>query len=161
VFAAHKEVDMQAGLLFGLAFVAIGVVIFFLGLRDLRLAKASAGWPATQGAITATRIRVDDRGESSESYHPEITYTYAVMGASYEGSRRIIGATRGYSSRRRAEAFLEAYPVGRQVTVYYDPQKPREAVLEAGTTRGAIGTLIISAVFALIGLIAVGASLAR
>lgn len=150
---------MQAGVLFGLAFVAIGVVIFFLGLRYLRLAKASAGWPATQGSITTARVRVDDRGESSESYHPEITYSYSVMGTSYEGSRRIIGATRGYSNRRGAEAFLQAYPVGQQVTVYYDPQKPSEAVLEAGTTRGAIGTLIISAVFTLIGLIALGASL--
>lgn len=151
---------MQAGVWFGLGFLLIGVVIFFAGLRDLHKAKASSGWPATQGVITATRVRVDDRGESSESYHPEVTYTYSVLGMSYEGHRRIIGATRSYGNRRAAEAFLASYPVGKQVTVYYDPNKPGEAVLEAGTTRGAIGTLIISGVFALIGLIALLASLA-
>lgn len=145
---------MQTGYWVGLLFVVIGVGIFFLGLRDLRTAKASAAWPATQGSITRTRIRVDDRGESSESYHPEITYGYSVMGSNYEGSRTVIGATRGYNSRPKAQAFLEDYPVGKPVTVYYDPNKPGQAVLQAGTTRGAIGTLVISGVFVGIGLIA-------
>jgi len=144
---------MQTGSLVGLLFLAIGVVIFFLGLRDHRTAKASAGWPATEGSITHARIRVDDRGETSESYHPEITYDYSVLGSPYQGSRTVIGATKSYSSRRKAEAFLESFPIGKHVTVHYNPQKPDQSVLEAGVVRGAIGTLIISGVFILIGLI--------
>lgn len=146
---------MQTGFLVGLLFLVIGVVIFFLALRDYRTAKASAAWPSTEGSITKTHIRIDDRGETSETYHPEITYAYSVLGSPYQGTRTVIGATRSYSSRRKAEAFLAGYPIGMKVTVHYDPEKPDQSVLEAGAKRGAIGTFIISGVFALIGLIAI------
>jgi len=146
---------MQTGYLVGLGFLAIGVVIFFLGLRDYRIAKASAGWPATEGSITQICIRTDDRGENHESSHPAITSDYRVMGSPHQGSRPVIGATPSYSNHRKAEAFLEAYPIGKRVTVHYNPEKSDQSVLEAGVIRGAIGTLIISGVFALFGLIAI------
>jgi len=149
------EATMQTGYLVGVLFLVIGAVLFFFAVRDYRTAQASAAWTPTEGSITATRIRVDDRGEQSESYHPEITYAYSVMGSPYQGSRIVIGASRAYSSRKKAEAFLEPYAIGSKVTVHYDPDKPDQAVLEAGVKRGAIGTFIISAGFGLIGLVAI------
>ena len=63
-----------------------------------------------------------------------------------------IGARWWHSSRAKAEAKL-VYQSGQQVTVYYNPDNPAQAVLEAGTTRGVWGTLIIGVVLTFFGAI--------
>lgn len=145
---------MPTGAWVGLIFIAIGLVISWLSLKDLRLADASRAWPATDGVVVRTRVRTNDRGEQSESHTPELTYAYTVMGTPYEGWRVAIGASKGYSDRRQAEAFLERYPVGQPVTVYYDPGRPGSSALEPGTRRGAYRGFVMAAVFALIGALA-------
>ncbi len=59
---------------------------------------------------------------------PVVRYRYHVAGEAYVGFRV---AYSGYGSSRRAmDDLIRPYPVGRQVTVYYDPRNPAVAVLD-------------------------------
>ena len=56
------------------------------------------------------------------------------------------------SNMRVQQSIVDRYPVGRQVTVYYDPHDPGQAVLEK-RVNGLYTTIMVSAVFILIGVI--------
>jgi hypothetical protein len=57
-----------------------------------------------------------------------VQYRYVTEGVTIIGSR-IAHVERGYDSHRKAEAELALYPVDSPVVVYFNPQKPSEAVL--------------------------------
>lgn len=136
----------------GLVFVA-GFCGFFafmgaMGLLDLirevRLARESVRWPATEGEVVDVAVFRAGGGGA------RIVYRYTVDGRAHE-SRRIAFVNRA-RGRTRSELAAE-YPAGRAVTVRYDPDDPETAVLEPGVTTGLIveGGLV-SGGFVLLGL---------
>jgi hypothetical protein len=143
------------GIVFGLLFTGIGLFLLVRGFIEFRTSKASRDWPSVEGqvigAMVETKIDRDEDGTSTR-YSPRITYTYSVSGQQYTSDQVVIGARRWHTSRARAEAKL-AYQPGQQVTVHYNPDKPVQAVLEVGATRGAWGTLAIGIVFTILGAI--------
>ena len=56
------------------------------------------------------------------------------------------GFQQSYGNPSKAQAVLAAFPVGGQVTVYYDPNNPAEAVLER-KAGGSIITLVVGIIF--------------
>lgn len=57
-------------------------------------------------------------------------YSYTVNGASYSGKvQNILGKTMGENVRK--QAFLDTYPVGKDLEVHYDPADPSKSLLEA------------------------------
>jgi len=63
------------------------------------------------------------------TYSAVITYRYAVNGQNYTSDRYwYAGSGSGYQSD--AQNTVNRYPAGAQVTVYYNPDKPDEAVLD-------------------------------
>lgn len=143
------------GIVFGLLFTGIGLFMLVRGFIDFRTSKASRDWPSVTGQVVVATVemKVDsDADGTSTTYSPQVVYTYSVLGQQYTSDQVVIGAKRQYASRARAEAKL-AYQPGQQVTVYYNPDKPAQAVLEVGATRGAWGTLAIGIVFTILGAI--------
>ena len=110
------------------AVVALGGVICMLRIVSLRrLASASRAWPAVQGEVV--------RSESIEmraGYRNLVLmmrFRYEAKGQTYEGSR---AALYGITVRRDVEDMLARFPVGAGVWVYYNPKRPRQAVLIPG-----------------------------
>jgi hypothetical protein len=143
------------GTIFGLLFTGIGLFLLVRGFIEFRTTKASRDWPSVEGqiagAMVETKIDSDEDG-SSTRYSPRIIYTYSVSGQQYTSDQVAIGARRWHTSRAKAEARL-VYQSGQQATVYYNPDNPAKAVLEAGATRGVWGTLIAGIVFTVLGAI--------
>jgi hypothetical protein len=143
------------GIIFGLLFTGIGLFLLVRGFIDFRTSKASRDWPSAGGQVTIatveTKVEHDEDGTTTK-YSPRVVYTYSVSGQQYTSDQVVVGARRWHTSQARAEAKL-AYRSGQRVTVYYNPDKPAQAVLEAGATRGAWGTLLIGIVFAILGVI--------
>jgi uncharacterized integral membrane protein len=141
------------GTVFGLLFTGAGLLMLILGFVQFRTSRASRDWPSVEGQVTEatveTKIDRDEDGASTR-YSPRIIYTYSVSGQQYTSDRVVIGARQWHTSQTRAEAKL-VYRPGQQVTVYYNPGKPSQAVLEAGATRGAWGTLAIGIIFTILG----------
>ncbi|MBS0263661.1 MAG: DUF3592 domain-containing protein [Planctomycetes bacterium] len=143
------------GLVFGLAFLA-GLFILRAGYRDTMTGRQSRNWPTTPGHITASsvsftsrqdRIEIDSRtpGETRtvtrETFFADIQYEYEVNSRSWTGNRVTI-ADVGCNSDD-AHALAAQYPVGKSVSVYYDPQDPTSSVLVPGASTGSIVPLVL------------------
>jgi hypothetical protein len=112
--------------------VLAGLGVHF-GRRARRAAtvqRAAAAWAQTAGTVLSTTIQVRRVGQS-RSETPVVIYAYQVDGRPYQSYRVRAGDETG---RIRvigdASRMLERYPVGSNVTVYYDPADPANAALE-------------------------------
>ncbi len=91
---------------------------------------ASKRWPQTQGRISDSHVSVGE-SDGCRMYTPEIEYSYVVEGVSHRGTH-IHYWQASASSRKWADRSIARYPTGACVPVFYDPQKPSEAVLVPG-----------------------------
>lgn len=133
---------LLCGGFFALVTFGGGIALIVAGLRSRKKAEASQSWPSTVGEIVQAEVKVgtdreivigadtDEIPDVKHYYYPTVEYTYQVGGTQYSSKQIAFGGTVGYSSRAKAQAQLNKYPVGKQVTVYYNPEKPSEAVLE-------------------------------
>lgn len=84
--------------------------------------------------------------QGGTTWKPAIVYGYVVNGTSYLSSRvQFMNVVSGSSTFRDslAKNISEEYPVGKTVTVYYDPDNPEDAVLEPGVGFAIIVCLVI------------------
>ena len=130
-----------------LVLVGLGLLMFMIYFRNLARVRASAGWPAVQGTVTESWIEedtsTDSDGTVTSRYAPKVSYRYAVMGMEYQGNRIDFGPGKS-GNRTNAEKVLARYPKGGAALVYYNPEKPTEAVLERSLSKG---LLVSGAVF--------------
>ena len=106
--------------------------------------KASLSWPSVEGTVHETRLGAkEQRGDVD--YHPRIQYSYEVDGRGYK-SDRIDFDYPFFETEQEAQAFLEMYPVGAPLTVYYDPDDPGAALLDPGVPN-VIGVIVLGLIF--------------
>ena len=143
---------LLAGGFFVLVFAGIGIFMLVKYFRDKGRAEESKAWPATAGEITQAYIREsqtrDSDGYMTTSYYPEVRYLYDARGVAYTGEQISFGGAIGGSHQKAAEIVAQ-YPVGKNLTVYYNPNNPAEAVIERRI--GSKLFLIIGAIFTVIG----------
>lgn len=129
--------------------LALSGGLIFFSLRSKKKAGSSQGWPATNGKVIVSEVResasTDDDGYTRYSYYPRVEFSYVVAGQSYSSKSISFGGVQGSSKTAKAEETINKYPVGAPVTVYYNPQKPFEGVIErsAGSSKLAMTMGII------------------
>ena len=127
----------------------IGAGSFGVGVFLRWRAASSRNWPWTMGTVVNARIReevhVAEHGRAYSRYYPEVAYEYVVEGRTYRSKRiRFGGLPFVYSTdREEIETWLADYPGGRQVQVYYHPQRPEEAVLQPGGSTAAAILIVV------------------
>lgn len=116
----------------------IGLFVFAAARKELEI-RVARNWPSVPGVVVAsgreTRpVRLlERRAKRSGGYRFEersfanTVYAYGVAGQSYTSNRVTIGEDRG--DFEVAET-IERYPVGKRVTVYYNPIRCSQAVIE-------------------------------
>jgi hypothetical protein len=121
----------------------LGTVFLFGFFHGLRRAAALHRWPQVTGRIVQSRVhqfqvRRDKpkrtmRGTQlmTTSYMPVVEYAYSVVGRQFT-SRSIWADTEVSGSQAYARGIAARYPVGANVTVRYDPDKPSRSALEIG-----------------------------
>ncbi len=132
----------------------------YYGYRLIRKARASAGWPAAQGKIESSTVDVEKERERDSDgdihyktkYIPNIVYQYQVDGMDFMGDQISFGSTSS-SSPGWAYKMRDQYPEGSEVAVYYDPEKPQEAVLQPGAKGTTYIVLVIGVAFAITGVL--------
>jgi hypothetical protein len=153
----YSTVGMLLGLIcvgiFVLAFGGAGVFLIYRTRKNKQQADASQSWPSAVGQVIEAEVQhgtsTDSEGDRNDSYTPHIRYIYQINGADYSGDKISFGFVIGYGSESKARAILMKYPVGQQVTVFYDPADPGKAVLErkaGGSTVGIILGIVFLAV---------------
>jgi len=137
---------------------AFGVTSF---VRAQRLAGASARWPTVPGTVTASTVieeeieekRSDDKSiiRKIRRYQVDLRYAYQVGKRDFVGTTENWGWTGIYGLRELAEKAAGQYSQGQPVTVYYDPEQPRNAVLDPESRQGSMAPLIFAAISAVVG----------
>lgn len=142
---------------FPLAMVGLLAAAAFYKWLEVR---AAADWPQTTGKVVvstpqARRVGAFDarrrRGKGDEVRNfAHIVYEYTVSGQAFRNDRVSIGENLG--NFEVAET-IARYPVGKVVTVYYNPRKPREAVLERDAPKGLLGCVAWMVVIGVAGIL--------
>lgn len=129
---------------FGVVFFLASLLAATTAIKDWRHYRESENWVPVTAQIVSGNISAR-RGSKSTSYVLDIKYSYKVLGQSYENNQFSFGSEgTGYDTRKKAEGILAKYPIGNQVTIYYDPNNPQQAVLERKyDSTGAILAVIV------------------
>lgn len=124
----------------------------FVLFKNLRALRAAKDWVSTRGTILASSIKVlkipigggGKRG--SRTNVPTVEYSYQVGGQSYKNNKLYAGHAFGGDKKQATEKFLEQYPEGGSVEVFYNPQNPAESALHKNNpnVRGIVVILIIA-----------------
>lgn len=112
--------------LFTAASLVVGLALVALALWLRARSRASRRWPSVPGQVIESRIE----DTHLEMTRPVLRYRYMVGERAYVGFR---AAFSGHGvSRAAMERWIQPYPVGHTVRVYYDPEHPASAVLDPG-----------------------------
>jgi hypothetical protein len=112
----------------------VGVMLLMRGMIDYREALLSADWPSVPGSITDSYVKISSSAKGGTTYSARISYTYSVHGKQYTGSKINFGAL--LTSLAGAQGIVDRYPVGKSLTVFYNPNDNSAAVLEPGYASG-------------------------
>jgi hypothetical protein len=163
-FAGHVLYTGNGVPLFAFALPAIAIIGALFGIiafvNARRLAGASAQWPTAAGTITNSSVIEEQIEETNNDkstvrkiyrYQVDLRYAYRLDKRDYVGTSATPGWTPIYGLREQAETVAARYKPGSPVTVYYDPDRPGNAVLEPGSRQGSAAPLVFSAISAAVG----------
>lgn len=107
----------------------IGWLIYRRFHEASAMRQASQNWAETTGRVLKSRVEVS--GGNIASVSPHVVYEYTVAGMTYQGDQVRVGDN-AVAVRTDSEAYqiVDRYPVGAEVTVYYDPANPAMSALE-------------------------------
>lgn len=115
-------------------FIALGVVIALSSYSTQKTRAQSSAWPTVDGSIIRSEIEQyssatgeDSDEETTVREHAKVAYQYKVDGKEYKSSRISFSSSSG-----NAGQVVSQYPKGKIVRVYYNPDKPKQAVLVPG-----------------------------
>jgi len=149
--------------IFLLPILALVGAVFGVGafVRGRRLASASMRWPTVAGSVTTSAVieeAIEDKSNDDKSrvrkiyrYQVDLRYAYQVGKRDFVGTMANWGGTAIYGLRELAEKAAGQYRPGQPVTVYYDPDRPGNAVLEPDNRQGSLAPLILAAICAVVG----------
>jgi hypothetical protein len=110
----------------------LGLMVFALGFYVVWSLKEPILWSIQEHndlLITQGRVTESKTYWKSKGWHYEIWYEYGVDGRLYKSDRVNYGHT-GSSDKSFASNYVNRYPVGKSVVVYYDQNHPNKSVLE-------------------------------
>jgi ribosomal protein L21E len=135
----------------------MGLIVFAAIYKYFEV-RAASDWPSVPGEVVISapqvrKVKVIDGNREEGHYYEErnfanVTYQYVIAGQTYRNNRVTIGEDRG--NFEVAET-IARYPVGKPVTVYYNPNRRSEAVLERDIPKGVFGCLVWMVVISVIG----------
>ncbi len=113
-----------------LAFSAAAVGLIVFGLFTMRETSRSRNWASADGRVVQSSVN-QFTTKGTTTFRPIVVYSYTVGAVRYM-STRLSFRSQATGSRDAAAKITGAYPAGRAVRVFYDPQDPGQAVLEPG-----------------------------
>lgn len=97
--------------------------VSFAGIRRIKNNWNVRKWHKTDGVIVNSRIGIGWSDEFTKNEYPKIEYAYVVGGREYKSTTVDLGMI------RRADYVVARYPIGRHVTVFYNPEYIFQATL--------------------------------
>lgn len=120
---------------------ALAVAFLLLGRDYSVVADEAKSWPSAEATVWKSE-RVQSPGGNA-AVHFEIGYLYQVGGKSYSGDTLTFGTYE--ETEATAQSLMEAFPVGRRITIYFDPSDPQRSVVWLGRQNVALMTRVVGA----------------
>jgi len=126
-----------------LIFVCLVVGAIYYVFVSLPKAIKAKRFPTVLGKITRSEVGTPvvgmgrESGDRIQTFTLNIIYKYTVNGKTYSSDKRRWHEVQS-SFHRYHDAIARKYPLGKPVTVYYNPQNPKVAVLKPGLGLGAL-----------------------
>ena len=124
-------------LLIGLLFIVIPVLVLVVVVRLIYINQKRSrekkaipqNWRVATGRVTEVSVEeaVRTRVEDDPFYYPNVQFEYVVEGRAYNGSQAV---GRPCNNTSMAKQTLKYYPVGSEIPVYYNPERPEESRLQ-------------------------------
>ena len=120
-----------------LFFALSPILIFDIAAKQ----RNTLGWPSVEGEIIVCEIdhrynKYADRVDERDEYRIDLIYQYVVNTTVYDNFNvYFMGGTGSYWNHELNSydwSLLANYPVGSNVTVYYDPENPEDSCLIPG-----------------------------
>lgn len=123
-------------LFFTVCTVYAGSTMISSGARERR----ARGWPSVPGVVTEWKVE-RSRDDGKDYFTPFPSYIYAVDGQAYRGSSAYpsqdgLADFASWKSSGGAYGSLRRFPIGKPIQVYYDPERPWDAVLDPTGSSG-------------------------
>jgi hypothetical protein len=146
------------GLLFFTLFwcALTGVFVGFIAHSFWRSADAKLRYVPTTGTILSSQVTSSSDSDGT-TYGFGVRYRYIVSGQTFESDRYAFGAGKSSDGHKRASELVRRHPVGSTFTVYYDPAKPQEAVVDLKVDPTMLFMLLFMQPFVLVGVGMLGA----
>jgi hypothetical protein len=106
------------------ALIFAGIYMLQKALYSIREVVSSRNWPSTPGVVV--RHTADISTGNARTHRA--FYTFTVDGHTYDGNVYFIGSRMTYKSE--LNDFFNHYALGNPVTVFYNPDKPGESLLQ-------------------------------
>ena len=136
-----------------LIFVTFGLIWFIEEAISLRRILQSRSWLTTTGRVVRSSVTAVSLTNRYRETQPHIVYRYMVGGAEFQGDRiGVAGGTYSFFPRGRFP-INDQLPVGAEVRVWYDPNKPERSALDIESDIGAYGRPAIAIGVVLLGLL--------
>ena len=136
-----------------IVFTGIGIVIALFTYSAYKTSLESKDWPTVDGVIIKSEVeqQTSTSGEGANKKttvksYPKIAYQYQISGQPYEGTKISFSSSSG-----NANQIVSRYPKGKTVRVFYNPAKPKQAVLVPGNSGLNYVPFIFAGVFILLG----------
>jgi len=144
---------------FGAIFIIGGIIAAYFGINTIKLAIASESWPTVEGKVIKSeinrvkrRVKREERTVTETHYIPIVSYQYTVNDIAHISDKvSFVEVSYDETCSSCANAIRNKYPKDTIVKVHYNPEKPNEAVLEAGLQLRTFSTLAVGIVFSIAG----------
>lgn len=130
-----------------LAVIACGLLLIGAAWWSATMNAKAADWPQTRGVIALSEHRQATDGDNDSV---RIEFEYEVAGQRHRGTTVSYAGVPAQSGEKAA--LVARYPVGREVTVYYDAADPSRAVLERAPSRAWMAAVLMGLVLVAVGL---------
>lgn len=136
-------------------FGAVGLIAICGGTILVWNGLASKGWPSVKGVVLSADMEKHSTtgpGKAS-SWIPKIVYEYTVGEERFQGEKfsyKVIGG-----EAPRCRKIVAEYTAGDDATVYYNPTKPKQAVLVPGVSVLSYLPLVFGAFFTVLAILGI------
>ena len=136
---------LRVGIL-SLVIMAFGIFSRYEDYRGILMNQND--YRIVQGIVTSSEVIYHNH-----SWHYVVVYEYDILGKTYKSDDVNFAAT-GRRLKSDAQALASQYPIGKNVTVYYDPKDPYFAVLDPNVYE--LDIFVLPAIFTLIAVLCFG-----
>ena len=127
----QRSLDLKLWIPFSIIGIAM-LCLCVYGAVNIYMMLVSRQWHSVTGKVIQSKIErsYSSYRASSPSKKAVIVYRYQVEDAFFNSDRVLWGGETYHYGLDEPDKLINKYPVGKSVSVYYDPENPAEAVLE-------------------------------